>query len=145
MPSTPRWLVYGAVMLVTCSGCAEQEGAANTDPEDAITASGSRDASIILATGNASWDIANAQFSGVLAGDPATGCLWFTDDGTVVSVIWPVGSAVGFEPHRLLDDAGKTVAEVGQKVTAVGGSVPDPPTKCAMGGETFSAATVTRT
>jgi hypothetical protein len=68
-----------------------------------------------------------------LAGDPATGCVWFEGIGSEarVSAIWPSGFTVTFDPLRVYDAEGVLFAEEGQTYTTLGGSEStDPPDAC---------------
>lgn len=74
--------------------------------------------------------------NGVLDGDPTDGeRLWLTTEaGRRVSVVWPGGFTVTFEPNAVLhDETGRTVARAGdwvelsQVATASAAGTPDDP------------------
>lgn len=65
-----------------------------------------------------------ASLEGILDGDPVTGCVWVEGDSEhqePVTVRWPRGYRVEFEPLRLYDAEGQELARGGDRVQIAGG------------------------
>jgi hypothetical protein len=95
--------------------------------------------------------------SGTLAGavgtgaDEGTACFWFEgSDGSRSYVVWPHGWSADDHPLRILNDWGKPVAAVGDRIEGGGASsgdagTHDPAVKgCPEGGSTTIFGTVSR-
>jgi len=57
--------------------------------------------------------------TGVLAGDPGARPepIWLVDHGRRISIVWPEGFEVRFEPHlALYDEGGRLKARAGQRI-----------------------------
>ncbi len=89
-----------------------------------------------------------ALLSGVLGGltRGKTACFW-VDAGNVRSYIqWPHGWSADPGPLRLIDDWGRAVVRVGEKVDLGGGTMTSPITLegCPSGGQNYSAGVVAK-
>lgn len=66
-----------------------------------------------------------ASLGGFVRGDQATGCVWIELlDGSEVSVLWPRGYFVTFDPLVIYDPARQPIAREGDALEFGGGSFP---------------------
>lgn len=86
-------------------------------------------------------------FEGVVLRGSARGvddvCVWLeSDDGRVVSALWPYGHYLATDPIRVIDRDGNVVASVGDTLDLGGGLTADRPERCHVGKETFEIGTI---
>jgi hypothetical protein len=134
-------MILVAVLAVTACGDSDDDDGAVAEGASTTTTSGSEPTRQPLRpTYPASECCEQAGLHGgeglTLAGDPSTGCVWFEGVGSDarVSIIWPEGFTVSFDPLRIYDLDGAVFAEEGQTYTGLGGSAEsdDPPAMCSQ-------------
>lgn len=146
MCNVGRWAAVLALVILM-SGCGGSDEAADPS-EPGVTTTIGDERQELRPTYPASGCCEQAGLVGGpnglrLAGDPATGCVWFEGIGTEarVSTIWPEGFTVSFDPLRVYDLQGAVFAEEGQTYTGLGGAeATDPPDTCRQDDESVSVA-----
>jgi hypothetical protein len=58
------------------------------------------------------------------ANPDGTACFWVGSSDDRMALVWPRGSAAAFDPLRVVDSGGNTIAAVGDTFSATGGGAP---------------------